>query len=121
MTKQDALYDFFSSFGLTAYEATNVPEDATLPYLTYTYADDDFYGNQAAIIVNLWYRTESNATPNDKVSDIADIVGRGGAMIPCDGGVIWMKKGSPFAQSIADSDPDIRRRYINLTAEFLTA
>ena len=121
MTKQEALYSFFSSFGIDAHEETNVDQSATMPYLTYTYADDDFWGDQASIVVNLWYQTESNAAINAMVDTIATAVGSGGKSIACDEGAIWIKKGSPFAQSLADDDPAIRRRYINLTAEFLTA
>ena len=41
--------------------------------------------------------------------------------IPCDGGYIWLKRGSPFCQSLKyEDDNSIKRRYINLTAEYLT-
>ena len=35
MTNPAALHQFFSSFGMTAYTSTSVPEDAVFPYLTY--------------------------------------------------------------------------------------
>ena len=121
MSKASALQTWFSSFGLTAYEETNVKADATLPYLTYTYATGDFDGGEVSIVVNLWYRTEGNVMPNAKAEQISAAIGRGGVMIPVEGGAIWIKRGSPFCQAIADPDANIRRRYINLTAEFLTA
>lgn len=122
MSKASALQTWFSSFGLTAYEETNVKASATLPYLTYTYSTGDFDGGEVPLVVNLWYRTESNVTPNAKAEQIYTAVGRGGVMIPVEGGAIWIKRGSPFCQALADpSDANIRRRYINLTAEFLTA
>ena len=35
MTKAAAIYQFWNSFGLTAYEENSVPTDATFPYITY--------------------------------------------------------------------------------------
>lgn len=35
MTKGEALQKFFSGFGIAAYTATSVPEDAIFPWLTY--------------------------------------------------------------------------------------
>ena len=121
MSKWSALHTWMGSFGLTAYEESNVPTTATLPYLTYQYSTSSFGSGQVAMVVNLWYRTEKNDVPNAKAEQIYDTVGRGGVMIPVENGTIWIKRGSPFVQSISDPDASIRRRYINLTAEFLTA
>lgn len=42
-------------------------------------------------------------------------------MIKCDEGYIWVKTGSPWCQSLTDdTDKAIKRRYINITLEFLT-
>ena len=35
MTKAAAIYQFWNSFGLTAYEENTVPDDAAFPYITY--------------------------------------------------------------------------------------
>lgn len=35
MTKNEAIYRFFSGFGLEAYPTSSVPEDVIFPYLTY--------------------------------------------------------------------------------------
>ena len=122
MSKASALYSWFSGFGITAYEESNVKSNPTFPYLTYTYATGDFDSVEVPIVVNLWYRTESNVTIDAKAEQIYDAIGRGGVMIPVSNGAIWLKRGSPFSQAIAEpSDANIRRRYINITAEFLTA
>ena len=34
MTKANAIYNFWNSFGITAYEENTVPEDAIFPYIT---------------------------------------------------------------------------------------
>ena len=122
MSKATALYQWFSSFGLTAYEESNVKVGTKPPYLTYTYATGDFDSGEVPIIVNLWYQSDSNVAINAKAEEIYARIGRGGVTIPVGDGAIWLKRGSPFCQAIAEpSDANIRRRYINITAEFLTA
>ena len=42
-------------------------------------------------------------------------------MLPCDGGAVWLKRSTPFSQSMADdTDASIKRRYLLMTAEFET-
>ena len=125
MTKASALYNFFSSFGIEAYEETLVPtgdEAPKFPYLTYQLITDSF-DNEVLIPVSLWYRSEASLLAlNSKTEEISQRIGRGGVFLDCDGGKIWIKRGSPFAQTMSDpKDKTIRRKYINITAEFLTA
>jgi hypothetical protein len=125
MTKASALYNFFSSFGIEAYEETLVPtgdEAPKFPYLTYQLVTDSF-DNEVLIPVSLWYRSEASLLAlNSKTEEISQRIGRGGVFLDCDGGKIWIKRGSPFAQTMSDpEDNTIRRKYINITAEFLTA
>jgi hypothetical protein len=125
MTKASALYNFFSSFGIEAYEETLVPtgeEAPKFPYLTYQLVTDSF-DNEVIIPVSLWYRSEASLLAlNSKTEEISQRIGRGGLFLDCDGGKIWIKRGSPFAQTMSDpEDNTIRRKYINITAEFLTA
>lgn len=125
MTKASALYNFFSSFGIEAYEETLVPtgeEAPKFPYLTYQLVTDSF-DNEVLIPVSLWYRSEASLLAlNTKTEEISQRIGRGGVFLDCDGGKIWIKRGSPFAQTMSDhEDNTIRRKYINITAEFLTA
>lgn len=119
MTKAAAIYQFWSQF-LTAYEENTVPEDATFPYITYQLVTDSF-NNEVALTASVWYRGESWAAVNDKTEKIASHIGLGGVVLSCDDGKIWVKKGSPFAQNMGDeSDNLIRRKYLNISAEFLT-
>ena len=48
MTKAAAIYQFWSGFGLTAYEENTVPEDAVFPYVTYQLVTDSFGREVAA-------------------------------------------------------------------------
>lgn len=124
MTKEAALHAFYSSFGLKAYEENAVPtgDDAPdFPYLTYSVSSDSI-GIDVALTASLWYRGTSWVQANAKAEEISRRIGRGGKILSCDGGAIWLQRGTPFAQSMGDeSDDQIKRKYINITAEFLTA
>ena len=121
MTKAAAIYQFWSSFGLTAYEENTVPTDAIFPYITYQLVTDSF-DREIPLTASLWYRSESWTAINDKTEEISQKISRGGKIIPCDGGAIWLKRGQPFAQNMGDESDDlIKRKYINITAAFMTA
>ena len=121
MTKSAAIYQFWSGFGLTAYEENTVPDDATFPYITYQLITDSF-DREIPLTASIWYRSESWTGINAKTEEISQKISRGGKVIHCDGGAIWLKRGQPFAQSMGDeSDNLIKRKYLNITAEFMTA
>lgn len=121
MTKAAAIYQFWNSFGLTAYEENSVPDDATFPYITYQLVADSF-DYEIPLTASIWYRSESWTAINAKTEEVSQKISRGGKIIPCDGGAIWLKRGQPFAQSMGDeSDNLIKRKYLNITAEFITA
>lgn len=121
MTKDKALQAFFEGFGMPAYPESTPPEDETFPLLTYRFSFGAFGDGEVSITVNLYYRTFGEAEINAKAQEISDAIGMGGKVIPCDGGCIWLKRGTPFCQSMTDAaDHNIKRRYINLTAEFIT-
>ena len=121
MTKAAAIYQFWNSFGLTAYEENAVPDDAEFPYITYQLVTDSF-DREIQFTASLWYRSESWTAINAKTEEISQKISRGGKIIACDGGAIWLKRGQPFAQNMGDeSDNLIKRKYLNITAEFITA
>ena len=121
MTKAAALYKFFSSFGMPAYEASSVPDDVIFPYLTYELITSAWSGGEVGLTVNLWFYTTSEAIPNAKAQELSEAIGIGGVMLLCDFGAIWLKRGSPWCQSLKDeTSPTIKRRYLNVTAEYMT-
>lgn len=121
MTKAQALHDFFNSFGIDGYVNSSVPDKPVFPYLTYEYKTAEFGDEPVSITVNLYYYGESEALPNAKAEEISRTIGRGGTDLHCDDGIIWVKKGSPFCQTIVDESNNlIKRRYINITLEYLT-
>lgn len=119
MTKIQALNSFWNSFDLMAYDEGSVPDTAELPYITYSVGEDDF-GYPVSLTASIWYRSKSWATITAKAEEVSDRISRGGVTIPYDGGVIWMHKGTPFAQRVRDEDDSIRRIYLNIEAEFIS-
>ena len=121
MTKAAAIYQFWNGFGLTFYEENTVPSDAGFPYGTYQLVTDSF-DREVAATASLWYRCESWTAINAKTEEIARFIGGGGCLLDCDGGFIWLKRGTPFAQNMGDESDDlIKRKYINVTVEYMTA
>lgn len=120
MNKAQALYQFWSGFGLPAYEENIVPVGATMPYITYQ-VETDSIENVVPIAGSLWYRTPSWKDADLKAEEIGDYVRH---MYPptikIDGGRMYIVKGTPFAQHMSDTDNMVRRIYINLNAEYLT-
>ncbi len=103
------------------YPSTSVPDDVVFPYGTYEFATSSFEAGEVGLTVNLWFYTTSEAIPNAKAEELGERIDE---MTPlqCDGGAIWLKRGSPWCQSLSDeTSPTIKRRYINITAEYLTS
>lgn len=120
MTKASALHEFFNSFGIPAYVATSVPDNAQMPYITYTYGVNGFDMGSFSCTVNVYYRTESEAVPNAKVEEIERVIDtRGGCSVAYDGGVMWIKRGTPWVQAIGEPDMTIKRRYINIEIDYV--
>jgi len=122
MDKAQALQTFWESFGIPAYEQTTVPDWATMPYITYSVSTDSL-DNVVNMSASLWYHSTSWKDISEKTEQIARyIVGMNPPSIKFDGGRLYIAKGNPFAQRMADPNDDmIRRMYLNIQAEFLSA
>lgn len=122
MTPEAAIYTFLSGFAIPAYAASSVPDQAAFPYLTYDLVIGEWEQGEVNMTVNVWYRTESEAQPNAKVREIGAAIGLSGVTLPCDGGMLWLKKGSPWAQalSIEGEDEKVKRRLLNVSIETMT-
>lgn len=120
-TKAAAIQKFMGGFGIPAYAVSSVPDDAEMPYITYTLVSDAFTGAETNMTVDIWYYGDGEVAPNAKAQEVSKALGLGGKMLPCDDGAIWVKRGSPFCQVVTDSTDDkVKRRYINLSLEFIT-
>ena len=129
MTKAAAIHAFWNGFGLKAFEENYVkdadedgnPIEPKMPYITYQLVMDSF-DREVAATASIWYRSTGWTAINAKTEEISQKISRGGKIIACDGGAIWIKRGQPFAQSMGDESDDlIKRKYLNITAEFMTA
>lgn len=121
MTPEAAIYQFLNGFGIPAYAATSTPSDAAFPYITYDLVMGEWEGGEVNMPVNIWYRTDSEAEPNAKVRELYQAIGHGGITIRCDEGLIWIKRGSPWAQAVRveGEDEKVKRRYVNVNIEYL--
>lgn len=120
MNKAQALHMFWSSFNIPAYDESTVPDDAVMPYITYSVLTDSL-GQALPLSATIWYQTNSWEQIQLKAEEIARRIGENGYVImKLDNGYIWMTKGTPFAQRVPSEDRDVRQMYINVTAEFLT-
>lgn len=123
MTPEAAIYGFLNGFSIPAYASASVPDQAQFPYITYDLVLGEWGQPEVNMPVNVWYRTESEAQPNAKVREIGERIGMGGVLLHCDGGVLWVKKGSPWAQAVTveGEDEKVKRRYVNINIEYLTS
>ena len=120
VNKDSALQNFWSLFGLPAYEETTVPDNAKMPYITYSVATDSLYGEDVTLSANLWYFSNSWKDISLKAQEISNKIGFGGYTLKTDTGYVWIKRRTPFAQRMSESDePDVRSIYLSISAEFI--
>lgn len=120
MDKEQCVQQFWSSFGLPAYDERTVPDSATMPYITYELSTDSF-GRALSLSASLWYRSLSWAAITQKKQEISDAIGSGGIIRPYDDGAAWIVRGYPFAQRMDDpNDAMIRRLRLGVEIEFLS-
>ena len=122
MDKEQAIQDFWSGFGIPAYDENTVPDGEQMPYITYNVSTGAL-GDALILSASVWYHSTSWQDVTQKVHEIAEYIGQGGHRIKAiDGGYLFITQGTPFAQRMADpTDAMIRRIYINTNAEFFTA
>lgn len=120
MNKWQALQSFWESFDIPAYDSQSVPDDATYPYITYE-AQVDSLESVLSMTSSIWYRTSTWKGVSDKAEEIEHRLENAGVTIPLDVGYLWINKGRPFAQRLADPNDDlIKRIVINIQAEYLS-
>ena len=125
MDKAQALHHFWSSFGIPAYDENTLPTGDDIPsppYITYAVAEGAL-GGVILLSASVWYRSTSWVAISQKVAEIGDYLASGGYHIEkLDHGYLWMVQGTPFAQRMSDPEDDmLRRYYLNVKAEYLTA
>lgn len=127
MTREQAIFDFWNSFNIPAFEENSVPtgENApAYPYITYQLVVDNF-GGQVQTSASVYDRDKNNYSALfqvlQKTAEIRKKISRGGIMLAFDNGVVWLKPNTPFSQIMGDSEDNaVRRAYLNMTAEFIS-
>lgn len=135
MDKWQAQQEFWSSFGLPAYDELTVPDevwDETLkkmvkvrmPYLTHEAVSGNL-GAQTTVSASLWYRSNSWAEISQKADQIArQIYEDPRPAIPVDGGFmkIRLPNGTMHSDRMEEpNDRQVRRIRFTVEIEFLTA
>ena len=108
---QAALKQFFSGFGIPAYTEDTVPEDVSLPYITYA-AGQPEWDQKSTLYAQIWDRSRSNSFILTKADEIDRAVGQG-LKIDLEEGylVIWPE--TPRSQ--VRTDGDYRSAYLNFS------
>lgn len=123
MDSAQALHQFWSSFGWTAYDENTVPSEEmspAMPRITYRVARAEF-NSPIQLTASLYDRSYSWETVTAKSDQIYAAIGLGGKIIPYDNGRIWIKRGTTFSQRMADEDSTIRRIVLMIEAEYITS
>lgn len=123
MDSAQALHRFWAGFSWPAYDENTVPSEEMspgFPRITYRVSRAEF-DNTIQLTASLWDRSYSWETISVKCNQVYVRIGLGGIMIPYDNGHIWLKRGVPFSQRMADEDESIRRIVLTLEAEYITA
>lgn len=124
MNKEQAIHSFWSSFGWPAIDEQSAYDenmDIKYPYISYEVAVAEF-DEPVSLAADLWDRSTSWKNVTEKSEEIANHI-KNSYPIPLDEGFLWITKGTPFAQRMAEDTglADVRRVHINITAEFMTA
>lgn len=121
MDKAQAIHEFWSSFGLTAYDETILPDSAQMPYITYSISTGDIDDTQV-LNASIWYRSTSWKEITEKEKEIAEYIAKNGhVVLKLDNGYLWLVKANTFSQRMSDPDDSmVRRMYLMINAEFLT-
>ena len=120
MNKWQTLDAFWNSFSIPAYDENSVPQDATMPYITYS-ATVSGFEDVIPLSASVWYRDTGWKEISLKVDQISQRL-ETNKLIKMDGEqYLFVTKGSPFAQRVADDDDDsVKRVYINVSAEYFS-
>lgn len=119
MDKWQALDWFWNSFGIPAYDENSVPDDAVMPYITYSAVTSRFE-DIVLLSASIWYYSTSWADISQKADEVAEALSPY-ALIPIeDKQYVFMTQGAPFAQRMRDENSGVKRIYINVSCEFFT-
>ena len=106
-----ALKEFVGGFGLPAYTVDSVPDDVTVPYLTFPLKEPE-WNQKTTWYIQGWFRTTSNEELTSVADEIISAIGTG-VTITTDSGYLVIYPDTPLVQLITDGD--YRSFYISLS------
>ena len=109
-----ALYNFFSGFGIPAYIQGNIPDNATMPYITYELIEPEPLAT-ALFHASVWYRGTNVEGIAEKVDEIRAAIGNG-VNLPTESGVIhiFRERNGTFGQIMNDPNRETKRAYLSM-------
>ena len=122
MDKWQGLQSFWESFGIPAYDENTVPDDAVMPYITYSAA----VGPYEAVIpmsASIWYYGTDWKNVSNKADQISLVLSSLVTIKLNDHQYLVLSKAneSQFAQRVYDETNDlVKRVYLTITGQFLT-
>ena len=113
-----AQYNFWSSFGVDAYEENSVPVGAAYPYITYETYDAPWSGD-VAVSASIWTRSAEWSEADGLANAILNRLKNGGITVPYTDGMIWITADAPTAQGMGDPDDNmVKRKLIRVILHF---
>ncbi len=114
MTAAEAYFGFLAGFGIPVYEESAVPDGAGTPCLTCRYSEGR---GPTPLTVSYWERSVSRRGSEEFAALFRSRLPEGGVTIPLGAGVLWIRRGEPFAAAQGEEgDPYMKRTVFNLTA-----
>ena len=109
-----ALKGFFGGFGIPAYMSGNIPDNVTMPYITYDVVEP-IPLSSARINASVWYKSSELSDIADKVDQIRSTIGTG-LDIKTESGVIHLfpQNGEPFVQIMNDPNRETKRALLSM-------
>lgn len=125
MKKWQAIYDFFSGFGLEAFEENSVPtgSDApAYPYIVYELKQGGFDAEtDVALSFSIIDKYDSFIPSYELCDSIAEAIGDG-KIYELDNGYLKIRQGSPWAQNQREpNDNTVRRLYSVIMVTYYTS
>lgn len=107
------LWKFFNSFDIPGYEENAVPDDAELPYITYTLSAPD-WTDTASITASIWYAGTTLDVVAKKTDEIEKRIDNEPRVPAKNGGCIYLYKGNPFSQRVPTENGNLTVITLNI-------
>lgn len=111
MDRWEALYAFWASFGVPAYEENSVPTGdnrPNYPFITYEASVTPWNGD-VLMSASIWTRSTSWEEA-DRIADLIEARIKDGYIQPYDSGLIYIVPNDPLSKHMAEPSDDMVKR-----------